>query len=193
MIISLIIFLIISLVTIFLINCYVYNKTKNKIITNYKTSRDYDYIVVLGAKVMRYKPYPTIQKRIDKSIELYKDKVCNKILMTGEYTSRTYDEPYIMKKYAINRGVLEKDIIMDRLGISTFASIYRAKNSYKSKKIIIVTQKFHLFRALYIANKLGLEAYGIEAISIKSKHRIKREIREFFARVKDFFKCMIKN
>ena len=81
---------------------------------------------------------------------------------------------------------------MDHAGFSTYESIYRAKEIFKAKKIIIVTQKYHLYRALYIANKLGLEAYGISADKKEYSGQIKREIREILARNKDIIQTIIK-
>jgi len=81
---------------------------------------------------------------------------------------------------------------MDHAGISTYDSIYRAKNIFKAKKIIIVTQKYHLYRALYIANILDIDAYGIDATSKKYSDQTKRDIREIAARIKDFIKCLLR-
>ena len=112
--------------------------------------------------------------------------------MSGDHTKKDYDEVNIMKKYAINKGIPSEDIFMDHAGISTYDSIYRAKYIFNAKKIIIVTQKYHLYRALYIANELGLEAYGIETIKPEYLGNTYREIREVLARNKDFFKCIYK-
>ena len=95
-----------------------------------------------------------------------------------------------MKDYAISMGVPSEDIFMDHAGISTYDSIYRAKNIFNLDKIIVVTQKYHLYRALYIANELGLEAYGVNSDPRKYVGETYREIREILARDKDFIKCI---
>ena len=107
-------------------------------------------------------------------------------------------EPLIRKdffdiaNYAIEKGIPSENIFMDHAGFSTYDSIYRAKDIFQAKKVIIVTQKYHLYRALYIANKLGLEAYGVGADPRKYVGATYRETREILARDKDFVKCIFK-
>ena len=115
-----------------------------------------------------------------------------KIIMSGDHSKVNHNEVGIMKKYAIERGVKSKDIFMDHAGFCTYDSIYRAKEIFGFKKMIIITQKYHLYRALYIANKLGLEAYGAGSDPRQYVGAAYREIREIVARNKDFFKCIFK-
>ena len=93
---------------------------------------------------------------------------------------------------AIEKGVPSENIFMDHAGFSTYESIYRAKEIFKAKKVVIVTQKYHLYRALYIANQLGLEAYGVGSDPRKYVGATYRELREILARDKDFIKCIFK-
>ena len=81
---------------------------------------------------------------------------------------------------------------MDHAGFSTYESIYRAKDIFEAKKVVIVTQEYHLYRALYIANQLGLEAYGVGADPRQYVGATYRELREILARDKDFIKCIFK-
>ena len=97
-----------------------------------------------------------------------------------------------MKKYAIDKGVPSEDIFMDHAGFSSYESIYRAKEIFGAKRIVIVTQKYHLYRALHIANSLGVEAYGVGADPRQYVGAMYREIREILARNKDFVKCLFK-
>ena len=97
-----------------------------------------------------------------------------------------------MKQFAIDKGVPSEDIFMDHAGFSSYDSIYRAKEIFGAKKILIVTQKYHLYRALYIADKLEIEAYGVGSDPRKYSGQALREIREIFARDKDFVKCIFK-
>ena len=83
--------------------------------------------------------------------------------MSGDHGRVSYDEVNTMKDYAINDGIPSDDIFMDHAGFSTYDSMYRAKEIFGVKKIVIVSQKYHLTRALYIAKKLGIEAYGVSA------------------------------
>ena len=97
-----------------------------------------------------------------------------------------------MKSFAIDKGVPSTDIFMDHAGFSSYESIYRAKEIFGAKKIIVITQKYHLYRSLYIANSLGLEAYGVKADLRKYIGQSYRELREIIARDKDCIKCIFK-
>ena len=106
--------------------------------------------------------------------------------------NKNYDEVNVMKDYLISRKIPSSDIFMDHAGISTYDSIYRAKHIFKAKKIIIVTQKYHLYRALYIAKTLNIEAYGVASNPRIYANQLPRDIREFLARTKDFIKVHLK-
>lgn len=177
-----------------LINLYVILNTTNNIIIKeeYQQLKDVDYILVLGASVRRERPSPMLEDRLKKAIELYNINTQNKILVTGDHTKEDYDEVTIMKNYLLENNIPEEKIIMDPAGVSTYDSIFRVQKQLKAKKIIIVSQKYHLYRALYIANSLGIEAYGIPADDIKYKGATYREVREILARNKDFIKSIIK-
>jgi vancomycin permeability regulator SanA len=97
-----------------------------------------------------------------------------------------------MKNYLIEKGITSENIFMDHAGFSTYDSIYRAKEIFKAKKVIVITQKYHLYRALHIANKLGLEAYGVNSDPRRYTGQTYRELREILARNKDFIKCLFK-
>jgi vancomycin permeability regulator SanA len=106
--------------------------------------------------------------------------------MSGDHGRTDYDEVAAMKQFAINAGIPSENIFMDHAGFSTYESLYRAKEIFQAKKILIVTQEYHLYRAIYIANQLGLEAYGVSADYRSYSGQTGRDIREFLARVKDF-------
>ena len=175
------------------INLYIYNTTKKQIISqDSQNLQDIDCILILGAGVWGDRPSPMLEDRLLQGIELYKNGISNKIIMSGDHSRKEYDEVNIMKDFAIEKGVDTKDIFMDHAGFSTYESIYRAKYIFKAKKIIIVTQKYHLYRALYIANSFGIEAYGIPSNPREYAGQFVREIREILAREKDFINCIIK-
>ncbi len=176
------------------INFRVKNLVKDQIIENdeYIKLDNIDCILILGAGIKDDKPSPMLEDRLDEGIKLYKEGVAKKIIMSGDHGRKEYDEVNIMKQYAIDKGVPSEDIFMDHAGFSTYESIYRAKEIFEAKKIIIVTQKYHLYRALYIANSLGLESYGIGADPRRYVGETYREIREILARDKDFIKCIFK-
>lgn len=193
-----IIYVIIFLVTIGLavlgINLYVKMSTKKQIVgeNDYSKLEKSDCILVLGAGVWGDKPSPMLEDRLNQAINLYKNNVSSKIIMSGDHGTEEYDEVNIMKKYAIEKGVPSEDIFMDHAGFSSYDSIYRAKAIFSAKKIVIVTQEYHLYRALYIANRLGIEAYGVGADPRQYAGATYREIREILARNKDFIKCIFK-
>lgn len=130
--------------------------------------------------------------RLNQAILLYKSGVASKIIMSGDHGRNEYDEVRVMKEYAINKGVLSQDIFMDHAGFSTYDSVVRAKEIFAVEKMVIVTQKYHLSRALYIANFFGIEAYGVSSDLRSHSGTLKRELREILARDKDVLKCVFK-
>ena len=158
---------------------------------DYKINDSYDAIVVLGAGLKADgTPSNMLEDRLKGAIELYKKGIAPKIIVSGDCSGADYDEVSAMKQYCINNGVLDDDIIRDNNGFSTYETMENVVNSMNFKKIIIVTQKYHIYRSVYIARKMGADADGFSTdyrdyIFFAQR---KRDIREFAARVKDFFK-----
>ena len=190
------IFFSVLLLIVIIINIYVFIQVHNRIITTINKNEKYDAIIVLGASIWNGEPSPLLKERLDKGIELYKKGYSKKILMSGDHSIDNHDEVNTMKEYAIDKGVPSEDIFMDHAGFSTYESIYRAKAIFKIKKAIIVTQKYHLTRSLYISKSLGIESIGIKANNHKGTYniiiKIYRDIREYIAISKDFIKCIFK-
>ena len=176
------------------INLFVTLSTKKQIIKEdqYSNLSDVDCIIILGAGIWGDKPSPMLEDRLQEGIKLYQNNVSDKIIMSGDHGKKEYDEVNIMKNYVVERGIPSENIFMDHAGFSTYESIYRAKEIFQAKKIVIVTQKYHLYRALYIANRLGIEAYGVGSDPRQYVGATNREIREILARDKDFIKCIFK-
>lgn len=189
-----IIFIIILAIIILGINLYVTISTSKQIIkeNDYTKLSDIDCIIILGAGIWGDNPSPMLEDRLLEGISLYQKNVSDKILMSGDHGKKEYDEVNIMKNYAIEKGIPSENIFMDHAGFSTYESIYRAKDIFEAKKVIIITQKYHLYRALHIANQLEIEAYGVGADPRKYVGATYREIREILARNKDFIKCLFK-
>lgn len=153
----------------------------------------FDCILVLGASVEASgQPSPMLRDRLDLAQYLYNEGYSDKILVTGDNGEVEYNEVKAMEDYLLEKGVKEKSIVCDYAGFSTYDSIYRAKNIFGAKRILIVTQGYHLSRALYIAEALDLDAFGAasdQKIYIGQKSR---DAREILARDKDFFMCIFK-
>ena len=181
------------IIIVFALNGLVVGTTKGRIIKEEDIKEDYDAILVLGCKVNPDgTPSMMLSNRVEKGIELYK-KTGFKLILSGDHGKEEYDEVNTMKKMVLDESIPIADVFLDHAGFSTYDSIYRAKKVFNAKKIIIVSQRYHLYRALYIADKLGLEAYGVAADDIPHKMiNIKNEIREVLARDKDVFKSMFK-
>lgn len=188
--------MIISIIIIILliINFSVILKSKNKIkkAEEIKNIKDIECILILGAGIRGDKPTFMLEDRLLTGISLYKKGIAPKIIMSGDHGKVDYDEVNLMKKYAIEKGVPSEDIFMDHAGFSSYESIYRAKEIFKIQKMIIVTQKYHLYRALYIAESFKIQAYGVSSNLRKYHGQLKREIREVIARDKDFVKSKFK-
>jgi vancomycin permeability regulator SanA len=155
--------------------------------------KDVDCILVLGCKVKdNGDPSDMLADRIRRGIELYESGAAPKIIMSGDHGQADYDEVNTMKQIAVDNGVPSIDVFMDHAGFSTYESIYRAKEIFGVEKMIIVTQDYHLYRALYIAESFGIEAYGVNADYREYWGQSKRDAREILARFKDFATVTLK-
>ena len=172
------------------INAYVKNKVNAQILSPEQAAKlqDTDCILVLGCLVKNSgEPSHMLEDRLKRAVELYQSGAAPKLLMSGDHGRVDYNEVEVMKQYAIGQGIPSEDIFMDHAGFSTYDSCYRARDIFTAKKIIIVTQEYHLYRALYIAEKLGIEAYGVSS-DYRTYYKQKlRDAREALARVKDVF------
>lgn len=154
---------------------------------------DVDCILVLGCQVKDDGiPSHMLEDRIKRGIALYEDGAAPKLLMSGDHGRTNYNEVGTMKAIAIEAGIPSEDIFMDHAGFSTYESLWRAKEIFGAKKVIIVSQKYHLYRALYIAERLGVEAYGVDTDYRSYSGQTMRDIREIAARCKDVFTTAFK-
>ena len=181
-------------IVVLLIDSFVKFSSKEQIIKNgdFNKLEEIDGVIILGAGIWGDKPSPMLEDRLLEGVKLYKAGVVNKILATGDHGTNGYDEVSVMKKFIMEQGVPSEDIFMDHAGFSTYESIYRAKAIFEVENAIIVTQEYHLYRALYIANRLGLKALGAPSNPREYAGQAYREIREVLARNKDFIQCILK-
>jgi len=176
------------------VNGIVILSVKNKIITPQEAATlESDCILVLGAGVWDGgRPSHMLEDRLLEGIRLYELGASKKLLMSGDHGNKEYDEVNVMKSFAMDRGIESGNIFMDHAGFSTYESIYRARDIFQAKKVVIVTQQYHLYRALYIGKKLGLDVYGVPSNLRDYAGQPYRDAREVLARVKDFINAIIK-
>ena len=182
-----------GIASVFGINAYVKNAGGSRLIAPESGFDGADCILVLGCQVRSDgTPSDMLYDRIRRGVELYEKGAAPKIIMSGDPGTVGYDEVNTMKEYAIALSVPSSDVFMDHAGFSTYESLYRAKEIFKADKIIVVSQEYHLYRALYIAEKLGIDAYGVGSDYHVYRGQSKREVREILARCKDFVKVIFK-
>lgn len=187
-----------AFVVVFGINAYLVLTAQPKILDLEEAKAEeekgsFDYILVLGAGVRPGGvPSRILKERIDKGVEAYQVLSQGMLLMSGDSATPYYKETVVMEKEAIAAGVPLERILQDPYGISTYDSFWRLKQIYKAKKVLIITQKYHLSRSLYLAESFGIEAYGLDAKKVNYSGQILRDLREVAARAKEFFKVMIK-
>ena len=186
---------ILGITTLTVLNSIVKLSTGKQIISSEEAAKleDVDCILVLGCFVKDDgRPSDMLHDRLTRGVELYDLGAAPKLLMSGDHGREEYDEVAAMKQFAIDEGIPSEDVFMDHAGFSTYESIYRAKEIFQADKILIVTQEYHLYRALYIANQLGVEAYGVSSDYHTYVGQFMRDFREMLARVKDCATCIFK-
>lgn len=157
----------------------------------YSITKKYDAIVVLGAGLRPDgTPSNMLEDRLKGAIELYKKGIAPKIIVSGDCSGEHYDEVSAMKKFCVDNGVPEADVLRDDKGFSTYETMDNVVRGMGYKNIIVVTQKYHIYRSVYLARRMGADADGF---STDYREYIfwaqrKRDVREFAARIKDFFK-----
>lgn len=154
-------------------------------------SFDADAIIVLGASVYPDgTPSGILQDRLDDGIALYFAGAAPKIIMSGDNGTESYNECWAMKRYAVSQGVPSEDVFCDHAGFSTYETMYRARHVFGAERIVVATQTYHLYRALYDAQGVGMEAIGVPSDYGEYANQSWYDIREVFARTKDFFQVL---
>lgn len=175
------------------VNSYIKNRGKDKIFTVDSVSGGYDCIIILGCGVKDDgRPSDMLYDRIITGVELYKKGIAPRILMSGDHGRTDYDEVGTMKKYAVDMGVPEDAVFCDHAGFSTYESMVRANKVFGIENAVVVTQSYHLYRALFDAESFGIDAYGVSADVRRYLGQTNRNIREIIARNKDFLFCVFK-
>lgn len=186
---------ILGLAAVLGINAWVKHSTQERILTEEEAAQltDVDCIVVLGCHVRSDGSLSDmLEDRLKCGVKLYDLGAAPKLLMSGDHGREGYDEVDAMKHYAVDQGVPSEDVFMDHAGFSTYETVYRAKEIFGADKILIVTQEYHLYRALYIAEALGMEAWGVSASYRQYGGQAGYDLREILARNKDFLMCIFR-
>ena len=153
-----------------------------------------DYIIILGAGLRKDgSPSDMLTDRLVTGIDLVDNGSTGKLLLSGDNSGDHYNEVGAMYTFVIEKGIDAEYVVLDNEGFSTYESIYRAKSEFGAKKVLIITQEYHLYRALYIARELGIDAYGVSADIRTYRGQSYRDLREHLARTKDFFKCLLES
>lgn len=178
-----IIIFLITVISIFVINLIIYIESKPHIYNKISEAPVAQTAIIPGAAVLSNGGLsPILKDRVDMAIQLYKLKKVPKIIVSGDNSTISYNEVNPVRVYLLDRGVLDKDIFLDHAGFNTYSTMYRARDIFKVNSVLVVSQSFHLPRAVFIARELGINAYGINA---DAGHILfKNYVREVFANEK---------
>ena len=175
-----------------LINWYVVSNGKPYIYATVSDVPECYTGIVLGAKVNKSgSPSDILKDRIDVAIDLYKNHKIKRFLLTGDHGTSSYDEVNNMKDYLIRNGIDTENIFLDHAGFDTYSSMVRAKEVFQVTDAIIITQQFHLSRAVYIARSKGLNAYGVTSDKRHYRSMEYLKFREMIANVKALYEIII--
>ncbi len=183
-----IIFLII-VTSIFAVNLIICTVSSPHIFNEVSVAPDVETAVIPGAAVLSNGGLsPILKDRVDMAVQLYKLKKVSKILVSGDNSTVSHNEVNPVRIYLLDKGVLDQDIFLDHAGFNTYSTMYRARDIFKVNSILIVSQSFHLPRAVFIARSLGINAYGVNA---DAGHILfKNYVREVFANEKAVINLM---
>lgn len=161
----------------------VVSSSRKHIYTKIENIPNAEAALILGAAILKNgQPSPVLRDRIDQAIDLYKAGKVGKIIASGDNASVDYNEVQPVRIYLIKNGIPEEDIFMDYAGFDTYSSIYRARDVFLVESLSIVSQSFHLPRAVFIARNLGLEASGSSAD--RGHYKVTNYFREMAADIK---------
>lgn len=181
-----IITLTIAFILFFGINLYI-DKSAESYIVSLENAPEVDAVIVLGAFVYANgNPSSVLQDRLNYGYNVYMAGKAKKIVVSGDHGTKDYDEVNSMKNYLTQKGVPPEDIFLDHAGFDTYDSMYRAREIFGINTMIISTQQFHINRSIYLARKLGIDAYGYPCVDIYLLKRKYLYFRESFAKIKAF-------
>lgn len=154
---------------------------------------DVDCIIVLGAGVKEDGSLSNIlRERVTCGADLYLSGASDRLLLSGDHSREDYNEVGAMKSYMVSRGINGEAVFTDHAGFDTYDTMYRAREVFKAERVLIVTQDFHIARAVFIARSLGLDAYGVECDTGELGNNLLDDLREVAARTKYVFDAIFK-
>ena len=170
-----------GIIAIISTNIYVNSKTGNLIFENQNELPKTNVAIIFGAGIKDNEPGRYLKDRLDAGISLYKNNKVQKILLSGDNGNDAHDELTVMKLYCFKKGVDTTKIYIDYAGFDSYSTMYRAKEIFKVDAAILVTQKYHLNRCIYIGEKLGVQSYGYSANNGEYKGYNYYSFREYFS------------
>lgn len=175
-------------------SAWVVTSTRDRLLSTEDTPPEgAECILVLGCSVRPDgSPSLMLTDRLRRAVELYQAGWAPKLLMSGDNGQEEYNEVAVMKAWAVEHGVPPEDIVLDYAGFSTYDSVYRARDIFSVSRMIVVTQEYHMYRALYLARALGVEAWGVAADGQNYPGQQARDLREILARDKDILSALLK-
>ena len=181
---------VIGAVCVLCINYYVIFSQNQNIVTVEESAEldDVEYILVLGCGVFGDEPSDMLEDRLLRALEVSEKVPQAKLVLSGNNSGEDYNEVGVMKQFCLDKGIDENRIITDDDGFSTGESVTNLENNLSPEKVIIVTQRYHLYRAMHIATQYDIEAYGVASNQRRYKMQIYYSLREVLARNKDFVK-----
>ena len=186
---------ILGITALTVINTAVKLSTEKQILTAADAAKleGIDCILVLGCGVREDgTPSDMLCDRLTRGVELYEAGAAPKLLMSGDHGRVEYDEVAVMKQFAVDRNIPSENVFMDHAGFSTYESMHRARDIFQCERVIIVTQTYHLYRAIHDARAFGMEAVGISSDLRSYARQTYFDIREAAARIKDWVWCIVK-
>lgn len=175
------------------VNLYMVYVTKDYILSEEQWHENQtDVILVLGCAVKpNGQPSQMLEDRMRSAASYFQTNPQCRMFVSGDHQHDDYNEVKVMRELAVSGGVPAAQIDSDDLGLNTFASVLHTAERYPGKRVAIVSQSYHLYRAVYLARQRGMDAYGVSADLRPYALQFTRELRELAARVKDFVKAMI--
>jgi SanA protein len=172
--------------SIFVVNVWVVKSTEKKVYSDSSSLPEKRVALVLGTshRTVKGKPNPFFEKRMETAAHLYHEGKVSHFILSGDNRTQYYNEPMTMKRALVSKGVPENVITLDYAGLRTLDSIVRSKAVFGQEKIIIITQPFHCYRALFISDFYDIDAIAMEAAEPDFEETPSVRIREYFARAK---------